>query len=529
MKAKLAIEIYNEFIKDGGRYELNLSVKDKQPIREEFERKKQLSDTENCRVDDGVFSNLEKIIHLSLKEATFPNFIQSSKFRDFAMQQTTDFLDKIGTRSSVRRIDIIQRLSAIRSGLSPSASEVFNDSYREESPFGMNPNIFNQVVEGNCYVSSEGLGEISNITMDDFRFLLSKVFSKEMKKNSINEIMEKCIIEIPEPTTLVDDNGRRQSTPFVQAKPVKSERSKSLSSPVTSPMSKSGSFKRYSTEELNRASSVTSMSSVNLEYFEDIWTESEKKSNNYILTTYNLKSSAVDSDPDYVAALKNIHIFKTEVEYPYRADFVVETLTKSQYRIEFDNMLKESFNLEFNHLHSPPCEREIVLEEVASTTLEEVWQFSSFGFMSLRDRSFVVEASLIYDESNGAYILLKKSVDTLVIDDTDAVRGRILQGTIFEKKSKEKTLLTDFVLIDMKDSVKSIIFENCVAKRAKDLYDRGLAALKKNNELVQLGFPTPSDSDRIYETLMENRKAEYATLGMKIRAEKSVEDDDFLE
>ncbi|EFC48052.1 predicted protein [Naegleria gruberi] len=522
-KAKLAIEIFNCYLKDGGKYELNLSSKDRQHIKEEYEKVGQLDNCETCLLSDNIFTALEQQIHLSLKEANFPHFIKSPKFRELAMKQTTDFLDKIGFRMNAKKIDIIQRLLGSSSSIiaSPSTQSLASLDGSMDS-FRLSESLTGPIIDPNAFLRGESsngwklLDKHSHITVEDFRFMACKVFEKDSKAQDMSKFFQNLV---GDPSA--DSTSRRQSAPNLASKSASySERSMSLS------VNNSPSLQRYNSENNNvRKISIDSSSNVT-EYFEDMWTKSEKKTSNYTLYSYDLKTSMFDeADTDVMESLKNIHIFKTEVEYPYNVDFVVETFARSQYRIDFDNMLKESFSLDFMHVHQPPSEGEVRREEVSSSMLQEVWRFS-YSLLNLKDRSFIVESSLMYDEQNRAYLLLKKSVDNVIIDDSDCVRGRLLQLMVFERKEKEKTIMTDFVVLDMKDSVNNIIFENCVAKRAKEFYDKGMSALKANMELIKHNFPTPSDSDRILETLVNNNKCGYCKLGFKLRTNNNSDLDD---
>ncbi|KAG2393471.1 hypothetical protein C9374_007002 [Naegleria lovaniensis] len=531
-KAKLAIEIYHDFIKDGGKYELNLSSKDKQSIQDEFQKSDQLNHSDTCTINENIFNSLEQTIHLSLKEATFPHFVKSPKFREFALQQTCDFLDKIGYRSNVKKIDIIQQLNATSILTSPSASSTsfsLMDDVSLHSSQGTFENFFESTTTQTSMNGSKLLllfeensidqgwklfDKQSHITMDDFRFMARKLLGKDSKMaDDIGKFISKTM-------------GNTSVTPSVN-KSYDGERSKSLSAPSTAHSSQllRSNSDRLPSLSLRKGSieSSTSSSVSVVEYFEDIWKKVEKRpSTNTLLTNYEIKSQASEEhDTEMLESLKNIHIFKTEMEFPYHVKFVVETLAKGQYRIQFDDMLKESFSLDFCHLHNPPTEEEVRKEACASAMLQEVWKFSSFGLLNLKDRSFIVEASMIHDIPNNAYLLLKKSVDNVIIDDSDCVRGRLLQLQVFQHATKDKTTFSDFVVLDMKDSCNPLIFESCVSKRAKNLYEKGLAALKTNMDLHTKHFATPGDSDRILETLTSNEKIGHCSLGFKLRSDHS--------
>ncbi|KAF0983928.1 hypothetical protein FDP41_007843 [Naegleria fowleri] len=539
-KAKLAIEIYYDFIKDGGKYELNLSSKDKQFIQDEFQKSDQLFHQDTCTISETIFNTLEQTIHLSLKEATFPHFVKSPKFKDFAMQQTCDFLDKIGYRINVKKIDIIQQLNAGSTLMSPMSTtssftlsdrsnSSLNNSTLEGHVIGSSFFGFEEKMLSNSYNNSNDkigrsidqgwrlVDKQSHITMDDFRFMAKKLLGTDSRiADDIGKFISKTMGNVP--TEIPSMNKSNDGS---------AERSKSLSAASLpnhpSHLVRTNSDRLVSLSLRKGSIESTSSSVSTVEYFEDIWKKVEKKTPTYILTNYEIKPEVFEEqDTELMDSLKNIHIFKTEMEFPYNVKFVVETLTKGQYRIQFDDMLKESFSLGFCHLHNPPTEEEVRREACSSSMLQEVWRFSSFGLLYLKDRSFIVEASLIHDIPNNAYLLLKKSVDNVIIDDSDCVRGRLLQLQVFEHLSKDKTAFKDFVVIDMKDSCKPLIFESCVSKRAKDLYEKGLAALKANMVLCEKHFATPGDSDRLLETLASNEKAGHCNkIGFKLRTDRS--------
>ncbi|KAL9655570.1 hypothetical protein ABK040_002237 [Willaertia magna] len=534
-KAKLAIEIYNEFIKIGSIYELNLSPKDKSPVIEEFERTNQLNDSDNCKIEGNTFHQLEQIIHLSLKEANFPNFIESKHFREYAFKQTTDYLDRIGFRINNKKIDIMARLNSSLGGSSNSFEQLMQNNlllqqqgrkrssggnvgnsvehlYGDHSP--SIPSFFSEIM-----LSQKSKTKEVVITMDDFRFLASKCFKKPYRER----VGSSLSLTYPSPNSPVVGNGDNINTIRSLSSPTLLIKKAMSSTPVNIPDSMSLSDNSIDLSEGNTSSSSLASVMTGAEELEEYWDEVEKCHSNFTTYVYHLKHLNSNKDEELdelLQSLKNVQIFKTEMDFPYKTDFVVETLTKSQYRIQFDSMLKESYCLDFIRLDTPVSDEDERREVLSCSVLQEIWKFPTFGFGLLqpKERSFVLQSSLIYDKRNHAYFLIKKSFDNVEIDD-DSIRGRLLHLMTFERRGKELTHFTDFVIVDMRDKVSKLIFDGCVTKRGKDLYEKGMEALKKNKDLIKSNFHTPDDSDRLLETLTENRKLNYCTLSYSLRGD----------